>query len=424
MAAATAAAGIQNGFLKGAPMQLSFYTNFTASEAKQQALLNTLEQQISTGVSVNTPDQNPAAFQTATLGTDQINALASDSNTQANISSQLGSVDNVYSSVSSLFDSVQSVLEQGLNGTTSPANLQALSAQVSSAAQQLIGLGNTTGTGGTYLFGGSRGSVQPFQSVQTASGTQVLYMGDGGQSQAAISANGSASTIANGDVFMSGLAGDGFASVTASSGNTGTGVLLSQGVASPAAASAFQSQSAPITLSFAQGAGGLTYTATQAGSTIATGAADSGTALALGGVDFQLNGTPAAGDSFTISPSRPQSAFALLQNIATTLSNSSTSPAQAAQTSQQLNQDLVSLQQYQQNVVTAQAQNGVTLQAVRNAGIADTNQSTAVQSAVQNAIGVNTAAAITSLDETTTALQAAMKAFGSIANLSLFNYLP
>jgi flagellar hook-associated protein 3 FlgL len=248
-------------------------------------------------------------------------------------------------------------------------------------------------------------------------------MGDGGQSQAAISANDSASTIANGDVFMSGLAGDGFASVSASASNTGTGVLLSQGIASPAGASAFQSQSSPITLSFAQGASGLTYTATQAGNTVATGAVGTDTAIQLGGVDFELSGTPAAGDSFTVSPSRPQSAFTLLQNIASTLQSSAATPALTAQTSQELNQELVSLQQYQQNVVTAQAQNGVTLQAVNNAGIADTNQSTSVQNAVQSAIGVNTAAAITSLDETTTALEAALKAFGNISTLSLFNYL-
>jgi flagellar hook-associated protein 3 FlgL len=404
-------------------MELSFYTNFSSEVAQQEAQLNTLEQQISTGVAVSTPDQNPAVYETATIGEDQVASLASDSTTQADISSQLGSVDDVYSSVSTLLDTVQSVLEQGLNGTTSAANLQSLSSQVTSAAQQLLGLANTTGTGGTYLFGGSRGAVQPFQSVQTASGTQIVYMGDGGQSQAAISANDSASTIANGDVFMSGLAGDGFASVSASASNTGTGVLLSQGIASPAGASAFQSQSSPITLSFAQGASGLTYTATQAGNTVATGAVGTDTAIQLGGVDFELSGTPAAGDSFTVSPSRPQSAFTLLQNIANTLQSSSATPALTAQTSQELNQELVSLQQYQQNVVTAQAQNGVTLQAVNNAGIADTNQSTSVQNAVQSAIGVNTAAAITSLDETTTALEAALKAFGNISTLSLFNYL-
>lgn len=403
-------------------MELSFYTNFASSIAQQEAQLNSLQQQISSGVSVSTPDQGPVAYETATIGNDQISALARDTTTQADIQSQLGNVDNVYQSVAALFDNTQSVLEQALNGTTSAANMRSLAGQVSSAAQQLVGLGNTTGTNGTYLFGGSRGNVQPFQ---TAQGGSVQYLGDGGQSQAAISADSSASTIANGDVFMGGLAGDGFASVSAASANTGTGVLLSQGVATPAAAAAFQAQSSPITLSFAAGGAGLTYTATQAGNPVPlqTGPVTAGMNLQLGGVDFQMSGTPAAGDSFTVSPSRPQSAFALLQGIAATLSSTGNTPAQSAQTSQQLNQDLASLSQYQQTVVTAQAQNGVALQAVSNAGTSDTNQSTALQSAVQSAVGVNTATVIAQLDQTTTALEAAMKAFGSVQSLSLFNYV-
>jgi flagellar hook-associated protein 3 FlgL len=404
-------------------MQLSFFTNFGNSIAQQESQLSTLEQQVSTGIAVQTPDQNPAAYESATLNQDQISALSNDSTTQADIQGQLGSVDNVYSSVSSLFDNVQSVLEQALNGTTSSQNMQALATQISSASQQLLGLANTTGSDGNYLFGGSRGTVQPFQTVQGATGASIAYMGDGAQSQALVSPDSAASTIANGDVFMTGLSGDGFATTAAASSNTGTGQLLSQGVASPAAASTFQSQATPITLSFANGASGLTYTATQGGSTISTGAVSSNMTLQLGGVDFELSGAPASGDSFTVSPSRPRSAFALLQNIQTTLQNAGSGGAQAAQTNQQLNQDLAGLAQYQQSITAAQAQNGVTLQAVTNAAASNTSQSTALQNNVQSTIGVNAATAITSLDETTTALEAAMKAFGSIQNLSLFNYI-
>jgi flagellar hook-associated protein 3 FlgL len=42
---------------------------------------------------------------------------------------------------------------------------------------------------------------------------------------------------------------------------------------------------------------------------------------------------------------------------------------------------------------------------------------------VQNATAVNTPVAIAALDQTITALEAAMKTFGSVQNLSLFNYL-
>ncbi|GLR67508.1 flagellar hook-associated protein FlgL [Acidocella aquatica] len=403
-------------------MNLSFYTSFNTSLAQQEAQINTLQQQISTGLAVQTPDQNPAAYQSAALGADQISALANNSNTQAAIQVQLGSVSNAYQATSSLLNSVQSVVEQALNGATSPQNLNALAGQVQSAAHQMLALGNTTASNGSYLFGGSRGSVAPFQ---VSSGGSVIYMGDGAQSQAAITPNTNASTIANGEVFVSGLAGDGTASVTAASTNAGTGQIISQGIANAASASAFQSGTSAITVSF--GAGGA-YTASQGGSTVASGTLTSNTTtgantVQLGGVDYQLTGTPAAGDSFTLSPSRPQSAFTLLQTIYKALSTAGTTPSQVAQTNQVLNQSLAGLAQYQQNVVTAQAQNGVTLQAISNAATSNTNQSTQLQTSVQNATAVNTPLAITTLDQTLTALQAAMKTFGTVQSLSLFNYV-
>jgi flagellin-like hook-associated protein FlgL len=134
-------------------MSASLYTNFTASVASQDALINTLEAEISTGYSVQTPDQNPAAFEVATIANDQVSGLTNDSATQNSITTQLDSVSSTYSAVSTLYDNVQSIIEQSLNGATSPQELQTLSTQISSAAQQLLGLANTTAPDGNYLFG-------------------------------------------------------------------------------------------------------------------------------------------------------------------------------------------------------------------------------------------------------------------------------
>ncbi len=401
-------------------MQSSFFTNFSSGLAAQETQLATFQQQISTGLAVQTPDQNPAAFQTAALANDQISALSANITTQATIQTQLGSVNNVYQSVSTLFDNVQSVLEQVLNGTTNSQNLQSLATQMQAAQQQLLGLGNTTGANGTYLFGGSRGSIPPFQA---GASNNIVYVGDAGQSQAPVSPDTAAATMANGEAFTSALSGNGFASVAASSGNTGTGVLLAQGVTNPSAAALFQAGTAPMTLNITSSTTGLTYTASQSGSTIATGTVTNGGTLQLSGLSFQLIGAPAAGDNFTISPSRPQSSFILLQNINTEMTNIASTPAQAAQTRTALNDNLASLAQYQQSIITAQAQNGVTLQAVNNAAVSDGNQQTALQSTVQSAIGANTATAITQLNQTSTAIQAAMKAFASVQSLDLFKYI-
>jgi flagellar hook-associated protein 3 FlgL len=398
------------------------YASFTTNIALQESQINTLEQQIASGVSVSTPNQGPAAYETATLGNDQISAITNQSNTQSSIQSQLGSANTAYQSVSSVLNNVQAIIEQALNGTESSQNLQSLANQVTSASQQVVALGNTRGANGTYVFGGSRGTIAPFQPGPAGS---IVYMGDGAQSQANVTPDTTASTIANGTVFMSGLNGNGFASVTAAAANTGGAVLISNGVASPAAAAAFQSGSAPVTLNFVTDpvTGNLTYTTTQNSVTSAASPVTAGMSLQLGGIGYQLTGAPAAGDSFTVSPSRPQSAFTLMQSLAATLAATGGSVAQQAQTRQQLNEGLSSLVQYQQSVITAQAQNGVTLQAVTHAGASNSSESTALQAAVQSAVGVNMPAALTTLNETVTAVQAAMKAFGSVQSLSLFNYL-
>ena len=409
-------------------MSASLYTNFTANIAAQDAQINTLEQELATGYSVQTPDQNPGAFEVATIANDQISALTNDASTQNSITTQLDSVGNAYASVSTLYDNVQSIMLQSLNGATSSQELNTLSTQITAAAQQLLGLANTTAPDGSYLFGGTRTNITPFQ---TNSDGTIVYLGDAGQSQSQISPDTTTSSVANGQVFTSALAGNGYSTVAASTSNTGTGTLLQEGVVTPASAAAFQTSDEPITLTFASGSSsGLTYTATQNGNTVATGtissstsASISGTTIDLAGQSFELNGTPAAGDSFTISPSRPQTAFSLLQNIAATMASNTSSAAGQAQTTQALNGDLSTLQQYQQALLVAQAQNGVTLQAISSAGSSDDNQQTALQTTVQDTTGVNQPTTITTLDETISAVQAAEKAFSAVQNLSLFQYL-
>ena len=116
-------------------MDLSLFTSFTNSLATQEAQINQLQQQISSGLAVQTPDQNPAAYETGVLGTDMVNQLNNDNTTQAQVQTQLGSVNSAYTSMNTLFDNVQSIVEQALNGTTSAANMNALAGQVKSASQ-------------------------------------------------------------------------------------------------------------------------------------------------------------------------------------------------------------------------------------------------------------------------------------------------
>lgn len=426
-------------------MNFSFYSSFLNGLSSQESQIATLQQQISTGSAVQTPDQNPVAYETAALASSQITQLTNDATTQSTVQTQLGAANSAYSSVTSLLDNVQSIVEQSLNGTTSTQNLSSLASQVQSASQQLLSIGNTQLPNGNYLFGGSRGNIQPFQA--DASGN-VSYYGDAGQSQADIDDGTLANTLVNGSTLTSALSGDGTSFVSANNGNTGTGQVLQQGPASITAANAFQAGNNSITISFSKNSSGaLTYTATQVpgsfsnvnGAPVFTptpgvtpttlqtvtlsASSSSPTDLTISGMNFAISGTPASGDSFTITPSRPQSAFSLLNGLSTALTGTRSTPAQAAQTNQKLNQYLAGIGQYQQNVTVAEAQNGVTLQAVSNAQTNVSAQKNTAQATINNATAVNMPATITALNQTITAVEASMKAFAETQSLSLFKYL-
>lgn len=415
-------------------MNLAFYSCFLSGLANQESQITTLQQQISTGSTVQNAAQNPGAYETAALANDQISQLTNDATTQSVIQTRLGAASSAYGSMASLLDNVQSIVEQGLNGASSTVNLNALAQQVQDASQQLLSIGNTQLPDGSYLFGGTRGNIPPFQIDDTGNTPGgIAYFGDSGQSLADIDGNVTVNTLVNGNVLTSALGGDGTSEIQAASGNTGTAQILQQGLSDTTQANTFQAGGSPITITFSKNAssGAITYTATQGSgqnqTTLKTGTlnASSGsqTNLVLDGMSFQITGTPENGDHFTISPAKPQTAFALLQKISTAFSNARNTPAQIAQTDQSLNQALAELGQYQQTITVAQAQNGVTLQALTNAQTNSSAQKATDQTTVDNATAVDMPAAITALNQTMTALEASMKTFAEVQSLSLFKYL-
>lgn len=426
-------------------MNFSFYSNFLNGLANQESQISTLQQQIATGSTVQNASQNPGAYEVAALANDQISQLNEDTLTQSALQTQLGSANSAYSSMNTLLSNVQSILEQSMNGATNSKNLNALSTQVQSASLQLLSIANTQLPNGNYLFGGSRGNIAPFQT--DASGN-IVFFGDSAQSQANIDPNTTANTLVSGDTLTSAFSGNGTSLISASSSNTGTGLVLQQGLANISEANEFQAGSNGITISFSTNANGITgYTATQvagqfstvngasvftptpggASTVLKTGTLDttsgSPTDLTVDGMNFNITGTPANGDSFTITPSRPQTAFSLLQGISQALNSSQSTKAETSQMSQALNQYLSGIEQYQQNVTVSQAQNAVTLQAITTAQTNTNTQVNSDQTIINNATAVNMPAAITALNQTMTAVEASMKTFAEAQNLSLFKYL-
>jgi flagellar hook-associated protein 3 FlgL len=405
-------------------MDASYFSNASAAFTSQQTLLQALQAELASGQAVQTAGANPAAYTGAAYDASQVQQLQSEQGSQTNLQARLGIATNTLSQANVVLDQIQTIALQAINATTSGADYQALSEQVGQAAQQLVSLGNTQGTQGNYIFAGSTSGVQPF--VQSASGS-VSYVANEGQSRVQISPDISVNTALNGSTFMNGYSGNGYASVSASSKNTGTATVLSTGINDQSMASSFQEGSAPIAVVFAVNAlGKTTYTASQSGATIGSGAvgsANTSTSIALRGMEFEISGQPASGDTFTIAPSRPQSVFALATTIQSALASAGSTPAERAQTAQMLGNALGGLTEYQQRFSSSNAKIGLVVKSSIEAATNNTQLSTTLQTNQSNLTSANIPQTLTEIEQQTAALQASYKAFSVVSGLGLFQYI-
>ena len=168
------------------------YTNTMLNEfslLKQQQI--NLQNQVSTGLSVQAPSDNPAAMQTT------LSDLASQA-TQQQYSSNISTVQAQANSIYSVLQSLQTITSQANtivteagNGTSSQTDLNNYATQVNALIQQALQLVNTQDPAtGQYLFGGTNSGQPPFIATTAANGnvTGVTYQGNSSVNQTQVAA--------------------------------------------------------------------------------------------------------------------------------------------------------------------------------------------------------------------------------------------
>jgi len=168
------------------------YTNTMLNEfslLKQQQI--NLQNQVSTGLSIQAPSDNPEAMQTT------LNDLASQATQQqysSNITTaqaQANSVYGVLQSLQTIASQAKTITTEASNAINSQSNLNGYASQVNSLIQQALQLANTQDpTSGQYLFGGTNSGQAPFAATTDAGGnvTGVAYQGNSAANQTQISA--------------------------------------------------------------------------------------------------------------------------------------------------------------------------------------------------------------------------------------------
>jgi flagellar hook-associated protein 3 FlgL len=151
---------------------------------QSQTTLNQALEQVSTGKSVNVPSDNPAAASEMVQNTIETANVDQYTQNVTGVLSQVQAASSALSSVESSLTQAISLGTEGANGTESTSDLQSIASQVQGILSSVVTQANTSYEG-SYLFGGTASSQQPY-TADSSSPTGYTYNGNSGQNSVAV----------------------------------------------------------------------------------------------------------------------------------------------------------------------------------------------------------------------------------------------
>ncbi|MEL7449319.1 MAG: flagellar hook-associated protein FlgL [Pseudomonadota bacterium] len=378
-----------------------------------QAQLNETNQQIASGRKFLSAADDPVAV----ARVHEINAaLGRNDQYQRNADfalNRLSLEEQALKDTGELLQRARELGVQSLSDALSPGDRAMIASEIRDSLEHLMQLANSRDGDGNYLFSGYSVETQPF--TRTAAG--VTYQGDQGQRLLQISET---RQIADGDpgslVFEQVPTGNGTFVTNADLANVGTGVIGEGSVLDPAVP--FDgpydiSFPTPDTAEVRNGSGVL----------IATTPFTEGTSIQFDGLAVEIDGAPAAGDSFQVTASSTQDIFTTLELFAQALESPPADPAARAQFNNAVNNTLADVDQGIDTILRTRAKVGSRLTAIEQQIDSNENFSLVLNENLSSLQDVDLTEAVTRLTLQATSLEAAQASFTRIQGLSLFNYL-
>jgi flagellar hook-associated protein 3 FlgL len=396
------------------------------SITQNQSDLYKYENQVATGKRINSAADDPVGAARAAQLT---SALSINTQYASNLTTAQNTLTQTESTVGDIGDSVASMQElliEAGNGSLSASDKQTLAESLTNTMNQLLSLANTRDSAtGKYLFSGFADSTAPFSLTTTG----ATYNGDSGLKQLAVSANVNATlNVTGSSLLMSARSGNGVIETTATSSNTGTGLVDGGQILNATAydGSAFQ-------LSFADGTSGLEYSVvnTTTGETVLSNQTyTDGTAIQIpltasgsAVVSMTVTGTPAAGDSFTLDPSTTTDPFSTVMEAISALQGNAAGTVTNSQLTDVLRRTGTNLSQVYDKVLSVRGGLGSAMSEMETQTAINERQDTSLQSAKSDVTDVETAEAASNLARAQLAYDSSLSAYASVSKKSLFDYI-
>ncbi len=382
-----------------------------------QAKMAKTQQQITTGRRFTTAAEDPIGAVRA-VGLDRTLADNSQYERNSNIlESRLSYEEQTLADVTTLLQSARDVALQGANSTLGLEERRMLANEVRQNLAALMEMANRDDGNGEFLFAGTSTATRPFAQGTTGAN----YLGDQTTRQIRISSTQSLADVHTGaDVFMGIAERNGVFRTTVTAGNTGTATIDVGRVVDPTAWVADN-----YTLQFTSPTDWqVVDDTTPTPVVIASGAGFTpGQSISFSGINVTITGTPAANDTFSITPAQNTDMFAMLDELARTLEGAPAIAGSNAAFQAQIGASIANLDKALERSVSVRAEVGSRLNAIDIA--ADFRESEAVdlQALLSELRDVDYAEAISQLNQQYAGLQAAQAAYTRIAQMSLFDYL-
>jgi flagellar hook-associated protein 3 FlgL len=382
--------------------------------AARQAEQNRIQGQLSTGLRVNSPGDDPVAASQAELARSRLVRIDQDNRAAGLATSVLSMADNALAEGTNLLQTFRETLVAAGSGTYSAGERNILAQQLRASRDAFLNLANATDGAGGFVFGGQGSVSNPMAIAGGAS-----YIPAAGQQR--VGEGGRFSTTIDGrSTFVTLPQGNGVFTAESNAANTGAGWIDPGVVVNPGDITG-QAYQIAVT---AGGPGALQYSVVNVTTGLPLASQQnrpfvSGQAIDFDGQRVTLSGTPAAGDTFEIRPSTNQSVFETLDQAIALLED----PVKAAQYPEKLQRLQSSVDRALDRMILTRTTIGEEMRAVDSATRANEQLNLNTEQRRSDLQDLDFAKAISESQNNQAALQAALQSYASVAKMSLMEMI-
>jgi flagellar hook-associated protein 3 FlgL len=381
------------------------------------------QQQVSSGKRFATPADDPvAASQVVQLNQE----LALREQYQKNIqqvSSQLSLEDSVLGQVTDVLQRIRELTVQAGDGALTAQDRASIATEITTRSEELMSLMNSRTASGEYMFAGSRGQTQPFQRNSAG---DVEFKGDAKQRRVQVTASSSLPINDSGrGVFteVPSVATTLSVNATRQQDIVGRGRVIDQ-----AAVDALYPDGMVVQFNAVNAAGQPNFTVRRLSDNRVVGGLENvayrpGDSVTAQGIELDLYGTAAPGDTLVLRTGKTQSVIGTVERLAGGLNDIGQSSDGHTQLSTLLDESLGNIDNAMDSILKVRAEVGARMNTADSAASLHQDVSVVSKDLLSKLQDVDYTKAISQLDMQTFVLKAAQQSYARISGLSLFDVL-